>query len=320
MKALVFKEINAPLAVEERPTPEPRSGEALVAIRAAALNRRDYFITKGLYPGLRPGTIVGSDGAGVAEGREVIVNPSLQWGDDPAVQGPDYHIIGMPTDGAFAGYVVVPEENLFDKPAHLTFEQASALPLAGLTAYRTLFTRCALRQGERVLVTGVGGGVALFALQFAVAAGAEVFVTSGSDDKIGRAVALGARGGVNYRSESWDKLLKKEAGGFDVIIDGAGGPGLALLLKLCKPAARVGSYGGTLGKVPDFSPQLLFWKQLNLLGSTMGSPADFAGMIELVNRHGIVPVVDSVFPLERGNEAIARMGAGEQFGKLVLSL
>ncbi len=298
--------------------PIPAEGEVLVTLRAAALNHRDVFITQGLYAGIKMPCILGSDGAGECGGQPVIIYPALAWGDHLAAQGRDFRVLGMPDDGTFAEQIRIPQENVYPKPAHLAWEQAAALPLAGLTAWRVLFTRCQLQAGERVLITGIGGGVALIALQLALAAGAEVWVTSGSAEKIEKARALGAQGGANYRSEGWDKQLKKEAGGFDVVIDSAAGDGFAALPGLCNPGARIGMYGGTLGKMNGLSPQLIFWKQISLLGSTMGTQAEFAAMLDFVALHRIVPVVDAVFPLAEGNAALARLAEGEQFGKVVL--
>ncbi|MFN0012924.1 MAG: zinc-binding dehydrogenase, partial [Saprospiraceae bacterium] len=221
--------------------------------------------------------------------------------------------------GTLAECIAIPGANLAPMPENLTWEQAAALPLAGLTAYRMLFTRCGLRSGERVLVTGIGGGVALMAMQFALAAQATVFVTSGNDEKIEKALRMGASGGVNYRSDDWDKTLKAQAGGFDVVVDSAGGDEFALLPALCNPGARIGIYGGTLGKINNLSPQILFWKQISILGSTMGSPEEFGQMLAFVSRQRIVPVVDAVFPLSDGNAALERIASGAQFGKVVLA-
>jgi len=153
-----------------------------------------------------------------------------------------------------------------------------------------------------------------------VAGGGEVWVTSGDDEKIDRCKGLGAQGGVNYRETDWHKGLLKAAGEFDLIIDGAGGAGFGNLLRLAKPGGRISVYGGTQGMVPNFSPQLLFWKQLTICGSTMGNDAEFADMLKLVATHRIVPVIDQVFALSAGNEALKRMDQGAQFGKIVLSI
>lgn len=320
MKALVLHALRQGLDHWEMPDPHPVKGEALVALRAAALNHRDLFITQGLYAGIKFPVILGSDGAGEYRGRPVVIDPSLDWGPDPRAQGRAFRVLGMPDDGTFAEQIAIPRANVHPKPAHLTWEQAAALPLAGVTAWRALFTRCRLRPGERALITGIGGGVALMALQLAAAAGAEVFVTSGSDEKINKAIALGAKAGANYRLPDWDKTLKKEAGGFDVVLDSAGGDGFGALPGLCNPGARIGVYGGTLGKINGLSPQPVFWKQLSILGSSMGARLDFRRMLAFVARHEIVPVVDSVFSLDDGNTALQRMEHGEQFGKIVLKI
>lgn len=320
MKALVYREKNAPLQLLDMEAQAPGPGQVQVTLKAAALNHRDNWITKGLYGGIRENIILGSDGAGVIDGREVIINPSLNWGDNERYPSPDYEILGMPNHGTFAEMLTVDADRLVDKPAHLSMEQAAALPLAGLTAYRTLFSRCRLQAGENVLISGVGGGVALFACQFAIAAGANVWVTSGSAEKIERAVQLGATGGANYRDDGWSRQLKADTGGFDVIIDSAGGPGFADLVRVTRRGARIGLYGGTTGNWSGVSPQTVFFNQIDILGSTMGSDADFSAMVAFVDQHGIVPVVDATFPLAQGNDALARMDQGEQFGKIVLTI
>jgi zinc-binding alcohol dehydrogenase/oxidoreductase len=318
VKALVLNNINQPLDYQEVVDPKSNKKEVVVNIKAAALNHRDLWINTGQYGGIKFPTILGSDGAGEYEGRAVIINPSLNWGKNPKTQGNDFTILGLPVDGTFAEQVLIPKKNLVDKPAHLTFEQAAALPLAGLTAYRALFTKCQLKKGEKVLITGVGGGVALMALQLAVAAGAEVFVTSGHADKIEKAIVLGAKSGVNYKTEGWDKQLKKDAGGFDVIIDSAAGDGFAQLLGISNAAGRLAFFGGTTGKINNISPQLVFWKQMSIFGTTMGNDREFASMVKFVEKHQIIPIVDEVFPLEKGNDALKKMENGSQFGKLVL--
>lgn len=320
MRALVLNNTNQPLDYQEFTLPKPEKEFVQIPLLAAALNHRDLWITKGQYAGIRFPTILGSDGCGLYKGKEVLINPSIHWGNRTAFQGSDYRILGLPDHGTFAEMVAAPKENLLPKPAHLSAVQAAALPLAGLTAYRVLFSRCQLQKGEKVLVTGAGGGVALFAVQFALAAGAEVWVTSGSDDKIQKVAALGAKGGANYRQADWDKTLKADAGGFDVVIDSAAGDSFPALIGLCRPGGRIGIYGGTAGKINQLSPQAIFWKQISIFGSTMGHQKEFKQMLQFVALHEIVPVVDSVFPLEKGNDALQKMDTGAQFGKIILQI
>jgi len=330
MKALVLRDKNRAAEFADMPKPVAGRGEAIVRVDAAALNHRDVWIQKGQYAGLKYPIVPGSDGAGVvveaadAEdwvGRPVIINPALEWGSSAAYQDPgSFRILGLPDDGTLAEFVKVPVSNLVEKPAQLSFEEAAALPLAGVTAYRAVMTRARLMAGEKVLITGVGGGVALFALQFAVAAGAEVLVTSGNVEKLDKAMAMGAMGGANYRENGWTERLKSLAGAFDVIIDGAAGDGLNDLLELAAPGGRIVLYGATKGNPAQVVARRIFWKQLNVMGSTMGSPKDFEGMVGFVRRHGLRPMVDRVFGLEQGEAAFLWMDEGKQFGKIVVRI
>jgi zinc-binding alcohol dehydrogenase/oxidoreductase len=319
MKALVLNEVGQLLEYKDVPNPVEKDDSIVVKVRAGALNHRDVWITKGMYPGIKPNIILGSDGVGIYNDQEVIINPNHNWGDNPKVQGKDYHILGLPTNGTFAEEVLVHKSKICLKPRHLSSEEAATLPLGGMTAYRALFTKCQLRKGERVLISGVGGGVALFAFQFAVAAGAEVWVTSGAEWKIDKAMKMGAAGGVSYKDADW-KAFGKKTGGFDVIIDSAGGDGFSNLVKLANPGGRMCFYGGTRGKISSLNPQLIFWKQLSIFGSTMGTDEEFMDMVDFVDEHGIVPVIDSVYQLKNGNDAFMRMHKGLQFGKIVLKV
>lgn len=329
MKAIVLEAANKPLAYKEVNKPTLQPGEALVKIKAAALNRRDYWITVGKYAGIKYPTILGSDGAGiVAEvgsdndnhwlNKDVIIDPASGWGNDPDFQSADFKILGLPVDGTFAEYVKVSVENLHPKPIHLDWEQAAAIPLAALTTYRALFTKGKAKKGDKVLITGVGGGTGAFALQLAVAAGCQVFVTSGSGDKLERARHLGAAAGVNYKAQDWAEQLVQLAGGFDVIIDSALGDGFAKLLDLCNPGGRIVIFGGTAGNIPELNGRKIFWRQIQILGTMMGNQDDFKGMLEMVNKHKIVPVIDEIFPLSEANAAINKMENSSQFGKIVL--
>ena len=329
MKAVVLEAADKPLVYKEVDTPTLASDEVLVQIKAAALNRRDYWITIGKYAGIKYPSILGSDGAGIVsqigdkvdkswQSKEVIINPCHNWGSHAEYQNRDFTILGLPENGTFAEYVKVKAEYLYHKPAHLNWEQAAALPLAGLTTYRALFTKGQAKKGDTVLITGIGGGTGTFALQWALAAGCKVFVTSGSGEKIQRAKEMGASAGVCYKAQDWAQELQHFSGGFDVIIDSALGNGFEKLLDLSKPGGRIVFFGGTAGNVPPLNGRKIFWKQLQILGTTMGSPDDFQGMIDLVNKHKIEPVIDEIFPLENAQIAVDKMENSSQFGKLVL--
>jgi zinc-binding alcohol dehydrogenase/oxidoreductase len=309
--------------------PVAAAGEAVVELKAAALNHRDLWIKLGKYAGLRYPCIPGSDGAGIVSrvgegvdsswvGREVIINPGSDWGPLPAAQGADFKILGLPHDGTLADKVAVPASRLARKPAHLSWEEAAALPLGGLTAWRAVKTKAQLASGDRVLITGIGGGVALAALKFAVASGNEVWVTSSSDKKIRSAVALGARGGFRYDLEGWAEAALRAPGPFQVVIDSAGGPGFGGLVDVAGPGGRIVLFGATRGSAPEIVLRKVFWKQLSIIGSTMGNDSDWASMMAFVAEHAIKPVVSDVFPFEHGPEAFDLMERGGQFGKIVV--
>jgi zinc-binding alcohol dehydrogenase/oxidoreductase len=320
MRALILEQINTPVVVGNVPDPKPETGEVLVALHYAAINHRDVWIRKGQYAGITVPIVLGSDGAGLVNGREVVIYPARRWGDQERYQSADFEILGLPQQGTFAEYICVDVEQIFDKPAHLQLHEAAALPLAGLTAYRALFSQARLKKKETVLVTGIGGGVASLALQMAVANGNKVFVTSSSENKILTAVALGAAGGVNYQDLDWQKSLRTMSGGIDVVIDGAAGAGLGKIVSICKPGARLVIYGGTAGTITDLSPQILFWKQMQIIGSTMGSTQDFARMLAFMSKHQIVPQVSAVYPLADGNAALDAVEQGKQSGKVVIQI
>jgi NADPH:quinone reductase-like Zn-dependent oxidoreductase len=329
MKAIVLESAGSPLIVKEVDKPVPGPGEVLVQIKAAALNRRDYWITKGKYAGLKYPSILGSDGAGIVTdvgsdedkkwlNEKVIINPSHNWGDDPNFQSKQFKILGLPDDGTMAEYVKVKTEYLEMKPSHLSWEQAAALPLAGLTAYRALFTKAKAKKGDKVLIVGVGAGTGAMALQWAHAIGCQVFVTSGTGAKIDKAKELGAAAGVNYKAQDWAEELKHFAGGFDIIIDSALGEGFAKIIDLCNPGARMVFFGGTAGNIPALNARPFYWKQLQLLGTTMGTAEEFKAMVDMVNEKKLVPVIDEVFPMEDAQKAIDKMEDSTQFGKIVL--
>jgi zinc-binding alcohol dehydrogenase/oxidoreductase len=330
MKALQITRAIIPdeLCACQVPEPEPAAGQVLVRLRAAALNHRDLNFFN--WEPERP-FILGSDGAGVLAaagpgadgppaGSEVVINPSLNWGEREDCYGPGWSILGWPTDGTLAEAIAVGAGQVFPKPAHLSFEEAAALPLAGLTAWRALVPRAQVQPGERVLIHGIGGGVALFALQFAVALGARVMVTSTSGEKLERARQLGAEAGVNAQQDDWAEKAREWSGGqgVDVVVESIGGDYLARSLPALRLGGRLVTFGATADKRATIAVNTLYWHQLTLLGTTMGSPRDFAAMLDFVNQHQLRPVVDSVRPLDDGCLAFQRLSRGEQFGKVVL--
>lgn len=332
MQAAILENVNQPFVVKTTTPPLIQPGEALIQLKTTALNHRDLWIQKGQYAGLKFPIVLGSDGAGVVKecrtdnaslwlNQEVIICPSLNWGKHPQAQSSIFEILGLPRNGTFAEWITIPAENLFLKPPHLSWEEAAALPLAGLTAYRALFSRANLQSQENILITGIGGGVALFALQFALATNANVYVTSGSDQKIQRALQLGATHGVNYRQETWHQQLQQEmARGFDVILDSAGGDSFLHLIDLLRPGGRLVFMGATQGNPPELPMRKIFWKQLSLFGTTMGTLEEFGEMLHFVAAHQIKPIVDHVFSLNEINIALQRMDQSEQFGKIVLKI
>jgi NADPH:quinone reductase-like Zn-dependent oxidoreductase len=218
-----------------------------------------------------------------------------------------------------AEYVRVPTDRLHEKPTHCSDEEAAAIPLAGLTAYRAVFRKGEVKKGQRVLITGIGGGVAQFAMQFALAAGAEVEITSGQKGKIKKAIEYGVQRGFHYRDKHWmgDAILH---GPYDVIIDGAGGNNLNTYLKLIKPAGKIILYGSTTGHPEKLDVFRLFWSQCRIEGTTMGNDTEFSDMLNWINTHGIKPIIDQVFDFSDYTEAFNRFLHPDHFGKIVLRL
>ncbi|MBK0381450.1 zinc-binding dehydrogenase [Pedobacter sp. SD-b] len=329
MQGVILEGVNQKFIVNEVPVPRLNAGEVLVKIKAAALNHRDYWITKGQYAGLKFPIILGSDGSGLVDsvfddehknliGKQVIINPGSNWGDNENFQSKDFKILGLPENGTFAEYVKVNASSIFPKPQHLTFEEAAAFPLAGLTAHRALFTKAHATKRDNILITGIGGGTATFALLWATSLGANVYVTSSSDQKINAAIKMGAKGGVNYNNKNWDNDLKEISGGIDIIIDSAIGDGFSKHLTYINFGGRIVFFGATAGDLPALNARTIFWKQIQILGTTMGTDKDFADMLQFINTHKIVPIIDQVFGFEDANSAIERMASANQFGKIIL--
>lgn len=333
MKALYVTTTEGPeaVALQDIETPQPGPGEVRVAIKAAALNHRELWITRGLYPGMKLPSSMGADGAGVVEsvgegvdaalvGKEVVLYPARNWGDNPAYPAASFGILGMPFPGTLAEHVCVPVESLADKPAGFSFEEAAGVPLAGLTAWRCLTVKAQVKAGDKVLITGIGGGVAVAALMFAVAMGAEVYVTSGSQEKIDKAVALGAKGGVNYKEEKWGKPLAKLSGGIDVVIDGAPASSVGQYTRSLNMGARVVMYGSTGGMSFEMAAPELFLRHATVYGSAMGTPDDFMAMMAFVAQNKLKPVIDKTFTLDQAKDALLYLEREHGMGKVIVTV
>ncbi len=332
MKAAILEKIKHPLLIKEFPLREElQAGEILIKLKAAALNHRDLWISEGAYAKIKLPCILGSDGAGIVErvgspsaeyllGKEVLINPNIDWGENERFQSLRYRLLGMPDNGTFAEYIIVSQDRVHLKPAHLDLAEAAALPLAGLTAYRALFTRGELKPGEKVFINGIGGGVARFAMQFALSVGAEVYVSSGSEEKIKQAEEKGVAEGINYKNKEAFKELFKKTGGMDLIIDSAGGEGFGNLITLAKFGGRIVFYGITAGFWNNIQAAPAFWKQLDIKGSTMGSDKEFAQMLRFVSKNKIKPEISRTFSLDEVNDALMYMKNQQQTGKIILNI
>jgi len=318
MKAVLVKEGGA-LAYEDFDDPVAGPGEVVVELKAAAVNRRDLLVRNPPGPAyeFELPLVPGSDGAGIRRdtGEEVVIYSGLYWGEREDAAGPDWQILGGPSHGTYAELVKVPVENVFEKPARFSWEEAAAFPLAALTAWRALFAVGRLHADETVLVLGAGSGVSTFAVQLAAQEGARVLVTSSSQEKIERAKELGAAGGVLYTEDGW----AEEVGPVDLVLDSVGSTWQDSLRALRK-GGRLVVFGGTGGAEVTLDVRALYLNWKSIHGTTMGSGRDFFTMMRMVSDGDWHPVIDSVRPLAEAEAAHDRIKAGEHFGKLVLSV
>ncbi|KAI1105282.1 oxidoreductase [Jackrogersella minutella] len=354
-QALTIKKVHGkpgqvwyPLQINQVPKPKPGPNELLIRIHAAALNHRDFFIRQQLYPGISFAHPLLADGSGTVleagpgappslVGKRVILTPARGWAASP--DGPEdvarFSVIGgsaLCPVGTAQDYVVVAADEVELSPPHLSPHEAAALPLVGLTGWRALVTKAlggdlSSAAGKNILVTGIGGGVALSVLQFAVALGANVYVTSSDPAKLERAKALGASGGVSYKEGAWEKQLAAQLPPsrpyLDAVVDGAGGDIVSKSVKLLRAGGVISVYGMTVGPKMDWSMQAVM-KNLDLRGSTMGSRVEFRDMIEFVRKHQIHPVVSRVVKgldnIDGIDGLFEDIRNGKQFGKLVIEI
>jgi NADPH:quinone reductase-like Zn-dependent oxidoreductase len=327
------------LRLEEIPEPSPAPGEVVLETRAAALNHLDIWVRKGR-PGLSLSMphVLGCDASGVVAevgpgvegfetGEDVILNPGLSCGSCEFCNSGQHSeclsfgIVGMSRLGTFAERVAVPAANLYPKPPHLTFEEAAALPLSHVTAWRMLMTRAGIRPGQSVLIHGIGGGVALAALQLVKLVGAEAVVTSSSDTKLALAGELGADHLVNYvKAEDVAQRVRDitSGRGVDLVVDTVGAETWPVDFSAVRRGGTIVLCGVTSGATASTDLRKLYWHQLNILGSTMGSQEDFRQMLRAVTAARLKPVIDCVHPFHRYSEAMTRMESSDRFGKIVL--
>jgi len=317
--------------LQQLPDPVPAADEVVVELVTAALNRRDWWLWRA--PATPVPVTLGSDGAGrvasvgagvrgLSPGDEVVIDPALDWGDDEGSAADAFDILGSPTQGTFAERVVVPAINVHPKPAALTWEEAAAFPLAGLTAWRAAVTCAGAAPGRRLLITGGGSGVSTFCLQIAHALGAQVWVTSGSDAKIARCVELGARGGFRYDDPDWPLQVLAATGGrgVDAVVDSFGGEGWAQALRALVRGGVLVNYGDTGGDEATIPVAEIYWQWRSLIGTTMGSPREFRALCAHMAEGAWRPAIDSVHALEDLATAARRLTEPERFGKVVVRI
>jgi NADPH:quinone reductase-like Zn-dependent oxidoreductase len=340
MKAAVIHEHGGSevVRVEDIEEPRPGPGEVVLKVLCAGLNHLDVWVRKGR-SGARLQTfhVLGSDAAGIVAsvgqgvespkvGERVIINPALSCGHcEFCLRGEQstcvsFGIMGLSRSGTFAEQVAVPAGNCHPRPAHMSDEEAGAFALAHVTAWRMLMTRCVLRPGETVLIHGIGGGAALAALQFAKRIGAEVFVTSSSNDKLSRARELGADHTLNYENGNVAEWIAHETSGrgVDVAVDTVGAATWPLDFACVRKGGRVVLCGVTTGSKAESDLRALYWNQFTIMGSTMGSAEDFRQMLRAVTVNKLKPVIDRVYGLGQVRDALERMETGKQFGKIAL--
>lgn len=328
MKAIVHQYEKGLEGLEYKFSPEisPNAGEVKIKLKAAGLNHRDLFIINNRKEMDLP-LVIGSDGSGIVteigEGvsnitlhTEVIINPSIGW--EHATEVPELpEVLGGPKDGTFAEYVIVPAKNVVEKPAYLTWEESGVLSLSALTAYRALFTKGRLKCDEHVLIPGIGGGVATFAMLFAKAIGAKVSVTSRGENKRELAEKYGAD--ISFNSTgNWEESLQGET--VDLIIDSIGPATFLKYFDVLKPNGRIVNFGASSGDKIELPLRALFYNQIDIMGTSMGSREEFNEMIKFIEKYQIKPIIDKVYSLEEAIRALSRMEHGEQFGNIVLQM
>ena len=323
MKAVRIHSDGGPevLQYEDAPDPEPGPDDVLIELRAASLNHLDVWIRKGL-PSVPKPRILGADGAGIVvsgegfePGERVVINPGIEL-DNGTID-----VVGEHSDGTHAELIAVPRTQVYAIPDGLAFEEAAAFPLVFETAYRMLVTKARLAPEEWVLVWGIGGGVSTAVLSIAKALDAFVIVTSSSEEKLERARELGADAALNHEDDDVVSIVKElTGGGAHVVVDHVGEATWVRSLNAARLDGRVCVCGATTGPNPPANLHRIWWKQLTIYGSTMGTREDFEAVYELVGAGKAKPVIDEVFPLAEAAAAHERLERGEQLGKIILRI
>jgi zinc-binding alcohol dehydrogenase/oxidoreductase len=325
MKALIHQKQKGleGLHLSEMEELTPQAGEVRIKLKTAGLNHRDLFVLQRHQPE-DPPLVIGSDGAGIVDavgenvtsvqvGDEVIINPGTGWRNTSDAPPKGFEILGLPFHGTFAEKIVIPEENALPKPSHLSWEEAGVLSLAALTAYRVLFTRAKVKENQKVLIPGIGSGVATFLLQFAKAAGAEVYVTSRSKEKGDAALKHGAVKAIDS-NENWNDQLENQK--MDLVIESVGAATFNQSLDQLRTGGTIVAFGASAGDEVKLDLRKFFYGQFNFLGSTMGSGEEYREMLQFIEEHNIKPIVDKVYELSQYKDAFDRMENASQFGKI----
>lgn len=328
MRALVLDD-SMNLQIKECEKPIVKPNEVLIKVKASAINHRELWIQQGLYPGLTLPCILGADGSGIVAkvgedvdtdwlNEDIIIYPGYDWGENEEYPSRAFRVLGMPDPGTMAEYITVPVKNIVKKPKYLSWAEASAIPVASLTAWRALTRHGKIKPGDNILITGIGGGVAQAGLALALAFKANVYVTSSSKKKIAFAKSLGAIDGVNYKDEDWNVQLKEMSKGIDIVLDSSPSSILDDYFKFMNYGGRIVTYGSTGSRKTTINISKFFLRHIQFIGTAMGSPNEFKALIAFLEDHKIKPLIHEQFNFESGLEAFDALRKGTQIGKIVL--
>ncbi|WP_046756587.1 zinc-binding dehydrogenase [Kordia jejudonensis] len=331
MKAYITSKENlGKVKLIEKSITYPQKRQVLIKILAVSLNRRDVRMIDGTYSfKFEWGQVLGADCCGQViscggsvkkfkDGDFVVVNPNVNWGNTSEIPSSEYSILGSPKDGVFQEYIAVDESRVFYKPNHLSIEQASCIPLTGLTAYRALFVKAKSVQNDALFIPGISGNVSQMLLKFAKAIDMSIYVSSSKEESINRSISNGAILGFNYKTDSLKKFCKRNNLRFDIVIDSIGGTNINDYIDEMKQGGRIIVYGAMKGKAPNFDLFSLYYNQISILGTLMGNDSEFESMLNFVSNYTIIPTIDKVFAFNDIDIAFSRLRNNENYGKIVL--